>query len=444
MTSLSSAVKTTISQALTSPALRQLSRQSHALRRRLSRQPATVHYFHQVDDPYSHLTALHLEAFEAKYRVRLVPHLVPPPDAAAAPEPLKLQNWSALDAKRLARSLGLNVPDFLRQPKHNEIEAAQSALAQVLEQARWAPKLAAISDALWRGTDLSGAGKGQNPADAGLLAHQMLESGAALRHQWGHYLGATFYFEGEWYWGLDRLHHLEQRLGQAGLASANTALLPLVPARAPVFKPIEPTSPARPVIYFYCSLRSPYTYLAAAQLRRLAEHYGAELRLCFVLPMMMRGLPVNWPKRLYILRDTKREAERLGLPFGRIVDPLHNATERGLALLHLAIPLGRGPALLESFLQGVFADGLDAASEAGLLTIAERAGLNPSQVDSALADPAWRDQASAHLQDMLARGLWGVPSFRVDNMPAVWGQDRLWMLEEDLIAALSPPVSQTA
>ena len=122
------------------------------------------------------------------------------------------------------------------------------------------------------------------------------------------------------------------------------------------------------------------------------------------------------------------------------MDPLHHATERGLALLHLAIPLGRGPALLESFLQGVFADGLDAASEAGLLTIAERAGLNPSQVDSALADPAWRDQASAHLQDMLARGLWGVPSFRVDNMPAVWGQDRLWMLEEDLIAALSPPV----
>ena len=115
-----------------------------------------------------------------------------------------------------------------------------------------------------------------------------------------------------------------------------------------------------------------------------------------------------------------------------------------MALLHLAIPLGRGPALLESFLQGVFADGLDAASEAGLLTIAERAGLNPSQVDSALADPAWRDQARAHLQDMLARGLWGVPSFRVDNMPAVWGQDRLWMLEEDLIATLSRPVSLTA
>lgn len=346
-----------------------------------------------------------------------------------------------MDANRLARSLGLSAPDFLRQPTQAEIETAQSALAQVLEQAQWAPKLAEISDTLWRGAALSGAGEGQGTGDAGLLAHQMLESGAALRQQWGHYLGATFYFEGEWYWGLDRLHHLEQRLGQAGLAWVGRAPLPLVPARAPVFNPVEHISAARPVIYFYGSLRSPYTYLAAAQLRRLAEHYGAQLRLCFVLPMMMRGLPVNWPKRLYILRDTKREAERLGLPFGRIVDPLHHATERGLALLHLAIPLGRGPALLESFLQGVFADGLDAASQAGLLAIAERAGLNQSQLDAALADPTWRDQATANLQDMLSRGLWGVPSFRVDNMPALWGQDRLWMLEQDLIAALSPLVS---
>ena len=36
---------------------------------------------------------------------------------------------------------------------------------------------------------------------------------------------------------------------------------------------------------------------------------------------------------------------------------------------------------------------------------------------------------------MLALGLWGVPSFRVDDRPARWGQDRLWAVERDLIAA---------
>jgi 2-hydroxychromene-2-carboxylate isomerase len=44
--------------------------------------------------------------------------------------------------------------------------------------------------------------------------------------------------------------------------------------------------------------------------------------------------------------------------------------------------------------------------------------------------------AEANRTDMLERGLWGVPSFRVNDGPAIWGQDRLWMVEQDLIAAL--------
>jgi 2-hydroxychromene-2-carboxylate isomerase len=35
---------------------------------------------------------------------------------------------------------------------------------------------------------------------------------------------------------------------------------------------------------------------------------------------------------------------------------------------------------------------------------------------------------------MFANGLWGVPSFRVDDGPAHWGQDRLWAIEQDLKA----------
>ena len=31
-------------------------------------------------------------------------------------------------------------------------------------------------------------------------------------------------------------------------------------------------------------------------------------------------------------------------------------------------------------------------------------------------------------------GLWGAPTFCVDGMPAHWGQDRIWALEEDLAA----------
>jgi 2-hydroxychromene-2-carboxylate isomerase len=376
---------------ITSPKLQQFRRAAFSIRRKLSGQTATVHYFHQADDPYSQLLARYLPSFQSRYRVRIVQHPVPQPDSAAAPDPARLVAWSQQDAGRLASGLANPPPP-----------AASAAEAP------------------------------SGPAE--------LQQGAKLRKKLGHYLGATLYFEGEWYWGVDRLHYLEARLTHAGLAvQPTTGSVPtpaLVPPRALQFHSRGAAIAPAPVIHFYCSLRSPYTYLAARQVRQLAEHYGAQLRLRFVLPMVMRGLPVPLEKRLYILRDTKREATRLGMEFGTVVDPVGKPVERGLALLHAAIQMGKGSALLESFLEGVFAQGVDASSAQGLEHIAKRAGLSASDIQSALAAGSWRSVAEANRADMLARGIWGVPSFRVNDMPVLWGQDRLWMLEQDLIAML--------
>ena len=48
--------------------------------------------------------------------------------------------------------------------------------------------------------------------------------------------------------------------------------------------------------------------------------------------MAMRGQPLPLAKRLYILRDAKREADRLGLPFGKIHDPLGEGVWRCLTI----------------------------------------------------------------------------------------------------------------
>ena len=40
----------------------------------------------------------------------------------------------------------------------------------------------------------------------------------------GHYLSGMLYYGGEWYWGLDRLVHLERRLNGVSLAPGNTQL----------------------------------------------------------------------------------------------------------------------------------------------------------------------------------------------------------------------------
>jgi 2-hydroxychromene-2-carboxylate isomerase len=385
---MKAAIGRTVARLLTSPRVRDARRRLASIRRQARGGPAIVHYFHQVDDPYSHLMLQVLPALAANYRIELARHLVPPPSDAAAPDRERLQAWSRRDAQDLAAAIGLAFVD---------------------------PFESALSEATAEQTTAA------------------LEAGAALRRKLGHYLGATLYFEGEWYWGVDRLGYLERRLRSAGLArtadESSIVELPRVGCRH------RPTNGHRPELHFFCSLRSPYTYLAVARVRRLADCYGAGLRLRFVLPMVMRGLPVPREKRLYILRDAKREAESLGLPFGRIVDPVGVPTQRGLAVLHHAIEAGNGPPFLDSFMRGVWSEGIDAGSDGGLRRIAARAAMDEASVTAALGDASWREVAQANREDMLEHGLWGVPSFRVDDNPARWGQDRLWQVERDLIAA---------
>lgn len=417
-----------LSRRLTSPQRRDARRRRAAWWRRLRGAEPTVHYFHQADDPYSHLAAQRLPGLLERYRVRIEPHLVPAPLEAAAPDRERLAAWSRRDAARLAQALGLDAQGFDVAPPTVAVTQAQHTLRAAIAEGRFVERAAGVGQALWRGNPMP-----ITQADDGALAAQ-LAAGQRLRARLGHYLGASFHFEGEWYWGPDRLHYLERRLRDDGLADVATSRGSDI-TEPPTLRWLRVHGTRRPVIHFYCSLRSPYTWLACERVRRLAAHYRADLRLRYVLPMAMRGLPVPRAKRLYIVRDAKREAERLGMEFGCIADPIGAPAERGLAVLHRAIDLGRGAQFLESFLRAVFAEGIDAGSRRGLEAIALRAGIDAAQVGHALADDAWRAVAHANRDEMLALGLWGVPSFRVDDAPALWGQDRLWMLEQDLIAA---------
>lgn len=390
MSALRRQIGRSVARLLTSDRRLALSRSLHAIVRKAQGDEPIVLYFHQFDDPYSALTASQLDRLVSRYAIRLECHAVPHPDTTAAPDAAALHSWSKRDAAHLAEHFGLD----LTKPSTS---------------------LASLAD-----------------------TPEARELGRRLRTRYGHYLGATFYFEGEWYWGIDRLHYLESRLAGAGLrrdgASDAPALLP-TPLR---FLPIETRRSAidaRPTLEFFCSLRSPYTYLAVERVRRLARHYDATLELKYVLPMVMRGLPIPAAKRFYILADAKREASRLRLPFGDVADPVGAPAERGLAVLHRAITLGVGEAFLKSFLRGVFAEGIDAGSDRGLTLIAERAGVRRSTMQEALRDPSWRIVAEQHRNELLSSGLWGVPSFSVSGLPAQWGQDRLWAVEDDLIRA---------
>jgi 2-hydroxychromene-2-carboxylate isomerase len=160
--------------------------------------------------------------------------------------------------------------------------------------------------------------------------------------------------------------------------------------------------------------------------------------------MVMRGMSVPAAKRMYITLDTKREAEREGVPFGHVCDPVGEPVERGFSLYRFARAQGREQEYLLSFLRGVFAEGIDAGTEEGLRRIAERAGLDWEQAQAHRTDESWREELEENRQAMFAAGLWGVPSFRLLAQPghpefATWGQDRIWLVEEEVLRRLAEP-----
>jgi 2-hydroxychromene-2-carboxylate isomerase len=341
-------------------------------RRRQTGGEHLVEFFHDPSDPYSQLLEKIMPRFDENYDVNVITHLVGPPDDSAAPEREKLTEYSKIDALRLAKAAGIDFKIVSRPPA------------------------------------------------AGTLA------GDARRKRLGHYLGATLYYGGEWYWGLDRLHYLEARLSGLGLCKDSSV--------APIYEP--PTRPVGSgktdaVLHWYFSFRSPYSAVVRDRVKVMADAYGARLKLHFVLPMVMRGLPVPPAKKKYIPLDTAREARRLGVDFGKVLDPVGRPVELGYSLLPWAARQGRDYDYAQSWLKGVWAQGINAGSNSGLEKIVRRAGLDWNKAKEFLGNDDWRGEAEANRLEMMERGIWGVPSFRVGDT-ITWGQDRLWVIEHAL------------
>ena len=54
----------------------------------------------------------------------------------------------------------------------------------------------------------------------------------------------------------------------------------------------------------------------------------------------MRNLPVPRRKGMYIIADSKREANRIDVPFGRIADPVGEPVRRCYSLFNMAREAG--------------------------------------------------------------------------------------------------------
>ncbi|MGA0839290.1 MAG: DsbA family protein [Pseudomonadales bacterium] len=352
-------------------------------RRRRSGDPHRIEFFHEPGEPHSELMRLALERLGARHHVEIVEHVIGAPSDWAIPERELHRDWASRDAQRLARRAGIDLALAARQ----------------------------------------------RPPDADCSAS------SARRDRLGHFLSGVAWYGNDWYASIDRLHFLDDRLVALGARRQGDQTPP--PWRESPFDPSRAVVASCGIsLQFYLSFRSPYTAVAAPRVVDLARRYGAQLELRYLLPMVMRSLPVPRRKALAFVQDAAREARYHGIPFGRIADPVGRPVERGYALMPWALAQGRGTDFVLAFLDGVWAKGIDAGSDRGLKKIVERAGLAWTAGRRELGNPAWRAEAEANAKELRALGLWGVPAFRVGN-EVTWGQDRLWFVEAALRDAAS-------
>jgi len=389
--------------------------------------PRAELYF-QVDDPHSYLLAQAVERMATAYpRLQWELHLVPPPAADVTPEPALAARWALQDAADLAAHWDVDFPADAREPdpgvvlRANQILVVKRPFAEQLQaalqvaRALWARDRPAIELAMGKlGHEAPGS-----VAPATQLAYGHLRDT-------GHYRGATVRYGSEWYWGIDRLPYLEERL-RRDLEDPEVA--PVIHARPPESRPPLLLGADPLTLELFFSFRSPYSYLALEQVPPLAAQAGVTLQLRPVLPMVMRGMEMPRAKKLYIVQDAKREAERLGIPFGRICDPLGPGIERCLSAFAVAAAGGRGLELATSLMRGIWSEALDVTSYVDMRRMVDRAGVDWNQVTAAGDD--WRALARGNAEELARAGLWGVPSFRIGGYTA-WGQDRIPMLADRL------------
>jgi 2-hydroxychromene-2-carboxylate isomerase len=202
----------------------------------------------------------------------------------------------------------------------------------------------------------------------------------------------------------------------------------------------------------YWSFRSPYSYLAIPGLLQLRQDYDVDIRLRVVLPLAVRNKasvfdPANLKPVLYILMDSKRRAEYLGMPL--VFPPNPDPVVQEFETFTVA---EEQPYIYRLCTLGVEAErrgkGLDFAAAVSRLIMGgtegwdqgdhlkqavASAGLDLGELDAAIANGDHLEEIERNHEGLEAAGHWGVPTMVLRGEP-FFGQDRIdtlrWRLDQ--------------
>ena len=401
-------------------------------KRQEENRPHEVLYFHKVDDPYSHLTIQYIEKLKSSFDIILTPVLVGEEDPKSIHEPSLYSVYCLEDAKRIAPFYGIELSAD-SYPKNDLIDKANSILS-VVEDKDFSEVGSIVSDALWHDneTALDELAKSYNATED--VVKTKIELGNKLRNDKGYYFGSAFYYEKELYWGVDRIHHLEDRLTELGIKKE----LINEPICAPeITAPSILRSDRFVQLSYYPSLNSPYTYVSAKRVRELREDYPINLITKPVLPMLMRNMTIPAFKGKYIISDAAREGRKNDYAMGKIYSPIGKPARRAYSLFPIVDEAGKGFEYIDDLLYASFHEGINIGEEDYLKSLIDKLELNWGEIKKSLGTKQWKKVLDDNLKDMYEGNCWGVPSFKItdsdgSNPYYVWGQDRMWLLKEEI------------
>jgi len=399
-----------------------------------------VEYFHQTDDPYSQLVAQILIPLLSHYDVDFRPHLVGSQDKKmiATNRSEDYRKFCRDDAISIAPYYGLNFPTVSEQPNSDLKALADQILAYAINEGTFFELAEPVGKALWEND--RNALESFNRATPEITEQKIAEA-ESYRLKLGYVYGSTFYYSGEWFLGVDRMNYLEERLISQGARNPNKhgVVVPRPKEAQWQTNQVPHMDNSKITLEFFPSIRSPYTAVAVPRVLDLVKQTGVNFVVRPVLPIIMRNGEYDHALMIqatYVYSDAAREARRLGMPYGDVIDCTGDPIRNCYSLFPWAREQGKEMDLLAAFLDCTFARRIDSATDAGMKTIVEHAGLDWTAASKIMGNTDWEAEFDKNLQDMYDMGLWGVPSFRVSGgkSPAlgVWGQDRILLLEADI------------
>lgn len=200
----------------------------------------------------------------------------------------------------------------------------------------------------------------------------------------------------------------------------------------------------RPVIEYYFSFISLWSYIGSRRLQTLAKEHNAQIIYKPVdlmhLFSVSGGLPVKQrsvQRQAYRLLEMERWRRIRDLPI--VQHPKYYPADPSLAhrvLLAAIEEKGHDHGPVHEFarrsLQTVWADESDIADKATIVAVADASGLEGSRLLSrAEKEKELADQEAELTKEVVSRQFFGAPMYVYRNEP-FWGQDRLEMLDEVL------------